>query len=176
MVVNIGDTVVITVPAAFSYTINPFAQPTSDLQARLQSVGLKVLGIDASALSALGAVVFEGWGDLIVRVQPLVTGFATEQDIAGLVAGAADAVGFRVDYSTTHAQVVATAGTPGSTAYSQNLNAPDAVRRANLTDEILKTLDLSGGGGGGGGGGLGIPNWLIVAGVLLVVGFIIVKE
>ena len=136
--VNIGDTVLTQFYATFGFQLNPLAQPTSDLQTRLQTAGFKVLKIDATALSAvetgltLGA---SGGGTVLVTVQLVSSAYGSEQDVASVVAGAAYAVGFDVDFSTVAGAIVGYAspslGQPSSSQYQSLQTRPDAVQRSD---------------------------------------------
>jgi hypothetical protein len=148
--VNVGDTVLTQFNASFGFQLNPFAQPTSDLQTRLQTVGFKVLKIDATALSAvetgitLGA---SGGGTVLVSVQPVSSAYGSEQDVASVVAGAAYAVGFDVDFSTVTGSIVGYSnpalGQSSSSQYQSLQNQSDSVQRSDWLDELAKTLGMS---------------------------------
>jgi hypothetical protein len=140
--VNIGDTVLVTVrtwePAAQWFYNN-----TALLQNRLQIAGFAVDAMDDSGMSLAGA----SYGDLLVTVRPLASAYANANDIASVVAGAAEAVGYGSVQSYS-GQVMGYANSPDviaygnavnpwtgapysrptSSSYSQNLQRPSATR------------------------------------------------
>lgn len=148
--VNIGDIVGVTFYARFGFQLDPIAQPTSDLQARLQQAGFRVVKIDATALSAVTTGLtlgLGGWGWVYVTLQPTSSAYGSPADVGSIVAGAAYAVGFEVDFSQVQSSVIAVAsGTQQPATVDQYLNqqqAPDAIRRTDPLDELAKTIGIS---------------------------------
>lgn len=108
--VNIGDIVLATI-RTWEPSREYFYNNVSALQGRLQQAGFRVLRIDDSGLGF-------NYGDLLVTVIPLQSAYGSANDVASIVAGAAEAVGYG-NVSEFHGQVISQSG------YEQNLKSPN---------------------------------------------------
>lgn len=144
--VNVGDTVLVTIPT-FLTGVGTYGGARTALQQRLQQAGFQVLRIDDSALSFLGA--FGSRGQLLITVIPTTSAYGNVQDVAGLVAGAAYSVGYDINAGAGGA-VIAQAGV-GSQNYQNLQNTPSPPEDDNLSKLLT---------------GIGTP--LLIGGVVLV--------
>lgn len=147
--VNIGDIVQVTFQARTSFTdFRPYYDPATDLRRRLEQAGLKVLSVDLGELGVWTSVEtaitlgYAGWGTVIVVVSPLSSAFAQPQDIAGLVAGAAEAIGLQADNQNASATVLAQAGTQAA-SYQQNQTTDDLTKHTSFLDTLAAALGIS---------------------------------
>lgn len=133
VVVNVGDA-----NRVFFYD-SRLAQTWVD---RLNSSGFRVINFDASNLGSLG-----GGGTLRARVQILSDGYASANDAASVVAGAASFVGYNATGSSgvlvsTPAQTQA--GTqPGQTQTGQVYETPGASGAPNPISTLFTNLTQS---------------------------------
>lgn|GEM_PF-5887622 len=152
--VNVGDSVVVTFNARSSFTdFQPLQTPATALRARLEQAGLKVLSVDDSALGLWTSIEttfslgYAGYGQIIVSVQPYSSAFGAVQDVAGLVAGAAQAIGLTVDFQSVSGRIVGyanpTQGQPSSAGYQQNQTGDDTSKHRSFLDDIADALGIS---------------------------------
>lgn len=147
--VNIGDIIQVVFAARASFTdLQPVQDPATALRQRLEQSGLKVLSVDTGELGTWTSIEsaitlgYAGWGNVVVVVSPLSSAFAQPQDIAGLVAGAAEAIGLQVDNANATATLIATAGT-AATSYQQNQTVDDPTKHTSFLDTLAGTLGIS---------------------------------
>lgn len=141
MVVRRGDVVLVEVKAAYPYFTNPLADIPGALRSRLASSGFQVISIDASALSG-DVFTTHNWGALIVSVKPLVTDYGSPQDVASIVAGAAYASGFSVDFNVVSGRIVETAGAGALPGYTGNVQTVQATG-GGVFDDLASMLGTS---------------------------------
>lgn len=134
--VNIGDTVLVTIPT-FLPTGFGAAQR---LQNRLQQAGFQVIRVNDSGLPFLGVI--SGRGSLLVTVVPRTSSYSNVQDVASLVAGAAYAEGYDIN-AGANGQVVAFAGA-GSQGYQNLQNQPPAAAPFDFSSIPTSWLVLGG--------------------------------
>lgn len=142
-VVRKGDTVLAVFNANAAYQLDPFAQPDRMLQTRLQTAGFQVIRIDASAISSLGSIFGGGRGDVLVTVKPITSDYANAYDVASVVAGAASASGFNVDFTTVRGSIVARAQGQTLPGYEQVQNDPNKTSQKDYVQEFADTLNMS---------------------------------
>lgn len=102
--VNIGDTVEVVFSARDSYTdFRAYYDPFSELPQRLAAAGFRVVDMSGPR----GAFAGLTWGSYRVVVVPLTSAYGAAQDIAGIVAGAAEQIGLQVDNPNARGTVIA---------------------------------------------------------------------
>lgn len=152
--VNIDDTVLVSFQARASFTdLSPVQQPATDLRARLEQNGFKVLSVNLGELGTVTSMEtaltlgYGGWANCQVTVQPLVSAFSSVQDVAGIVAGAAEAVGLEADTANANGAVVGYAnpgaGQASSQQYERNQTTNDQSRHDSILDDIANSLGVS---------------------------------
>lgn len=102
--VNIGDTVEVAFQARDSLTdFRAYYDPFSELPQRLAAAGFRVVDMSGPR----GAFAGLTWDSYRVVVVPLTSAYADVQDIAGIVAGAAEQIGLQVDNPNARGTVIA---------------------------------------------------------------------
>ena len=153
--VNIGDTVLVTFQARGSFTGPLYVDPAQAVTARLAANGFRVLRADfpgtlAQDIIAAVTAGISGWSTCQVTVQPISSAYGSPQDVAGIVAGAAEAIGLQVDTANATGQVIATARTQqspaSSDAFQQNLAQSGALnQQSSGLSSLAATLGVSAG-------------------------------
>lgn len=144
--VEIGDSVTVTIPTYWPGFLNiGFGDPTYALQQRLQQEGFEVTFTNAAALSYL---LDYQRSNLIVAVIPRSSAYASVNDVASVVAGAAYDVGFDINAGATGQQTGwahPQSGQPSTQQYQELQTREDADKDANKSvwDDIAKALGIS---------------------------------
>jgi hypothetical protein len=129
--VNIGDTVQVTFAARDSFTdFRVYYDPFSELSGRLAAAGFRVVSIDGPR-GAFGGLTYDNYRVVVI---PLTSAYASEQDIAGIVAGAAEQIGLQVDNVNAVGTVIARgAGNVGPATTNDYLGNVTDDRERNQT-------------------------------------------
>jgi hypothetical protein len=100
--INIGDIIAVTLMADSAFFGS--SDNAGQLQTKLQQLGFRVVNFNDSGLNTWSGLP----GQLLVTVQPLVSAYRNQSDVASIVAGAAYDAGYYItDYSSQVVQQAA---------------------------------------------------------------------